>query len=194
LNNINVSADGFNVLPTNMDLQKYDYLLDFSITGIANNTWLYLRFNNDAVGSLTAWDSCLIFNPNSAAAGNLTVTAGTYTKTGFGNTVYWLNGGSGVGAGQPIQIKATYKISAVNSTTFVVSLEQCQPVSFCPAINNTAPYYQVFASQIKYTYSNNHATRWAPSHIGIFAGSSPSFTNLNCCITQCIRSTVATTH
>jgi hypothetical protein len=174
-----------------MNLQLYDYLLDFSIAGLGNNIWLYLRFNNDASGSLTAWDSSLIFNPNSSAGAGIHISSATYTNAGFGNTIYWLNGGGGVGEAT-IQIKATYKISAINASTFVVSLEQCQPVSIT-GVNNVAPYYQVFASQIKYIYSNNNATRWAPSNIGIFT-SSGSFANLNCCIRQCIRSNVATSH
>jgi len=188
--NINVSSTGFTALPTTMDMSKYDYILDFSITGLDPNNWLYLRFNNDNSGSLIAWDSSLIFNPNSSAQGTVNIASATYTNSAFGNSIYWLNGGGGVS--NLMQLKVTYKISAITASTFVVSLNQCQPVSIT-SLNNTAPYYQVFASQIKYSYSNNNATRWSPSHIGIFT-SGTAFSNLNCCITQCIRSTVAITH
>jgi hypothetical protein len=120
------------------------------------------------------------------------LVAGYYTNTTVGGTTYWLNGGQGVGGGSPIQIKATYKISGISNTTFVVSLEQCQPVSFQPSVANQAPYYQVFASQMKFTYNNLDATRWAPSHIGIF--SSATFSGCNICISQHIKNSSNTNH
>jgi hypothetical protein len=94
---------------------------------------------------------------------------------------------------QPIQMKATYKMSAIGNQTFVVSLEQCQPVSIFMAEDNIQPFYQVFATQIKYVYTSNNLTRWCPTHLGVLVAGT-AFTNLNCCITQCIRSTVATNH
>jgi hypothetical protein len=188
--NLNFGAPGFLALPTTMNLLKYDYLLDFSITGLANNTWLYLRFNNDV--GLYAWDSCLTFNPTVRASGGVSVAC-NYNKTDNGNNIYWLNGGMGGSTLQPIQMKATYKMSAIGNQTFVVSLEQCQPVSIFMAEDNIQPFYQVFATQIKYVYTSNNLTRWCPTHLGVLVAGT-AFTNLNCCITQCIRSTVATNH
>ena len=176
-----------------MDMSKYDYILDFSITGLTNNHWLFLRFNDDS-GGLISWDSCLIFNPNGPTFNTINIAEGVYNNSAHGNSVYWLNGGQGAGAGQEIQVKASYKISAVSFNTFVVSLEQCQPVGILPGLNNVSPNYKVFASQIKYRYNNLNATRWAPANIGFFTNLSASFSNLNCCITQCIKSTVAITH
>jgi hypothetical protein len=192
--NINVSTTGFTALPTNMNLQLYDYILDFSIVGLQSNTWIYLRFNDDS-GGLISWDSSLIFNPVTTTQGTINIASAVYRNDVHGVFTYWLNSGTTPSAtvSNPIQLKASYKISAVDSTCFVVSLEQCQPVSIIPSLNNIAPYYQVFASQIKYRYSNNHVSRWAPQNIGFFSGATP-FTNLNCCIRQCIRSTVGTNH
>jgi hypothetical protein len=189
--NLNVSTTGFIALPTNMNLQLYDYILDFNITGLVNGNWIFLRFNNN--NGLIGWDSTLIFNPEGPSQGSIVAAAAVYRNDAHGTFTYWLNGGVSTLPAQPIQLKASYKISAVDSTCFIVSLEQCQPVSFLPNVANVAPYYQVFASQLKYRYNNNDSTRWAPSSIGFFT-SSTSYTNLNCCIRQCIRSSVATTH
>jgi hypothetical protein len=193
--NINVSATGFTPLPTNLNLALYDYVMDFSITGLASNQWLWLRFQDDSGASLVAWDSCLVFN--NAAGGTIApinIAEALYTNAGSGNSIWWLNGGSHAIAGQVTHVKASYKISAVGPDTFIVSLEQCQPVSILPATNNTSPYYKVFATQIKYRYNNLDSTRWAPANIGFFSNIGTPFTNLNCCIRQCIKSTVAIIH
>ena len=176
-----------------MDLNKYDYELDVSITGLVNNNWLFLRFNNDT--GLTSWDSALLFNPNSSALGALNIASGVYNNIANANAIYWLYSGVGVaGTDHPMTMKATYRIAGLTQSCFVIYLKQSQPVSCMPTYNNQGVYYLIFSTQIKYIYSNNHATRWAPSSIGIFSNIGSNYTSCNICIRQCIKSDSFPTH
>jgi hypothetical protein len=166
-NYLSIPANTWTTLPTTMDLSLYDYEFDLTITGIVNNNWLYLRFNNDT--GVNGWCSTLFFNPTNASSSAPNISAGTYNNNSNGTFVYWYNGGT-VSTG-PITMKGTYRLSAVNSTTFVVSLMNSQPINMTPSQLNNSPTYLIYATQIQYSYATNvgyqNATRWSPSSISI---------------------------
>lgn len=156
-------AGSYFTFPSTMDLFKFDYEFDFTINGLQNNTWLYLRFNGGS-GSLTGWCSTIAFNPVSGL--NPFNVGAIYNSAAHGvNTTYWLNAGSN--STPPMTLKATYRVYAVSQGVFAIALQNSQPVNMTPSNPIAVPQYMVYATQIQYTYTS-HGSRWMPDSIGIF--------------------------
>lgn len=166
-NYLSLTANSFTTLPTTMDLSKYDYEFDFTISGLPTNSWLYLRWNGDS--GITGWSSVLIFHPT-VNSGSSNITSGVYNNSANGTSIYWYNGGSWSGGGT-ITMKGTYRISAINYTNFVVSLKNALPINMYDDTVNKTPVYMVYAPQIQYIYSTNNSTRWSPSSVGVYGSS-----------------------
>jgi hypothetical protein len=185
-NYLTLPSNSWTIFPSTMNMSLYDYEFDFTITGLVNNNWLYLRFNNDL--GLTGWSSALIFNPTNSTTASITIGTGTYNNTAHGSSVYWYNGG-GV-TGSTITMKGTYRLSAVNANTFVVSLMNNQPINITPSAANANPTYMVFSSQIQYTYATGanqqNATTWTPYSIGIFC-SGTAYSSCNVLIRELVK-------
>ncbi len=187
--NLSMPHNTFVNLPSTMDLSKYDYELDFTINGLSNVQWLYLRFNNDS--NLQAWDSSLTFNPDSATHATANVAGNVYNNSSSGNSIYWLYSGRGTLTNSPITLKVTYRISATDNLCMVVYCMQGQPSGFMPTIGNIGVYYLIWATQIKYKY-NNSAVTWSPTSMGIMTPG--TYNSANCCIRQCIKSGAVPNH
>jgi hypothetical protein len=173
--------------PTNMDLFRYDYEMDFTFLTVLPSKWLFLRFNQD-VGAI-AWAQTLFFNPNSTSG---TTALAVYNSNQIGYTFcYWLNGGI-LSSGGTMTLKATYRISAISSQEFVVYLMSSQPANMAQ-INSTNAYHMVYATKIYYRYSSNDATRWSPSHFAISCGAG-DFGSGRCLMRQVIKSSSHLSH
>jgi len=168
--------------PTTMDLQKYDYEMDFTLFDVlGNQPWFYLRFNQDV--GMTAWTGTLFFNPNATSGGSTIV--GVYNNVAHGaTTIYWLNAGP-VSSGR-MTLKATYRISAISAQQFVVYLMSSQPVNTAQGDSLNA-VSMVYATNICYRYSTNNATRWCPSHFAISC-TAGDFGSGRCLMRQVIKS------
>jgi hypothetical protein len=183
-NYLSLPSNAWTNLPTNMNLNLYDYELDFTITGLANNTWLYLRFNNDT--GVNSWNSTLIFNPTSGgSAGNITASAGTYGGPSGNMPYYWYNGGNH--SSNSIIMKGTYRLSAVSASVFMVSLMNSQPMNLVTGGSSLGPYYLVYSTQFQYSYSTNDATRWAPSSIRVVPQDGSTYDTGNVLIREVVK-------
>jgi hypothetical protein len=161
-------------LPTSMELIRYDYELEFTMENVlGNQPWFYLRFNQDV--GLVGWAGTLFFYPGSGGGGT---SVAFYTNASVGNQIYFLN--SGV-IPTTAQMKATYRISAISATRFVVYLVQKQP-AICPATDNANALFPVFATQICYNYSSNDPSRWSPTHFKLESITPNAFSGGRCLI------------
>ena len=161
-------------LPTSMELIRYDYELEFTLENVlGNQPWLYLRFNQDV--GLVGWAGTLFFYPGSGGGG---ATVGFYSNASSGNQIYFLNPGV---IPTTALTKATYRISAISNTRFVVYLVQKQP-AMCPATDNANALFPVYATQIIYSYSSNDLSRWSPTHFKIESITANAFSGGRCLI------------
>lgn len=148
-------------LPSDMDLFKYDYELDFKIDDLPTTQWCYLDFN----GGIGAWNSTLFFNYLGSGAGAPTTSAGYYNS--LSNPAYWFNGGQVLSGTRNLMFRGKYRISAYSPTQFVVYYMGTQPVSMIQGTTTYGTYYLVYATQICYNYSSNDATRYAPYNLRV---------------------------
>jgi hypothetical protein len=169
-------------LPTDMDLFKYDYELDFKIDDLGSTQWLYLNFNNDT--GLTGWNSTLFFNYLGSGAGAPTTSGGFYSSYN-GNPPYWFNGGAYYLGSRNLMFRGKYRISAYSPTQFVVYYMGTQPVSMIQGASNYGTYYLVYATQICYNYSTNDATRYAPFNLRVNCATTYGAGSIM--MTQCLK-------
>lgn len=148
-------------LPTDMDLFKYDYELDFKIDDLPTTQWCYLDFN----GGIGSWNSTLFFNYLGSGAGSPNTSAGFYTSAL--HPAYWFNGGQVSSGSRNVMFRGKYRISAYSPTQFVVYYMGTQPVSMIQGTTTYGTYYLVYATQICYNYSSNDATRYAPYNLRV---------------------------
>ena len=148
-------------LPTDMDLFKYDYELDFKIDDLPTTQWCYLDFN----GGIGAWNSTLFFNYLGSGAGAPNTAGGFYTSAL--HPAYWFNGGQVSSGSRNLMFRGKYRISAYSPTQFVVYYMGTQPVSMIQGTTTYGTYYLVYATQICYNYSSNDATRYAPYNLRV---------------------------
>ena len=179
---LSLTPNTFTNLPTTMDLSKYDYEFDFTLPAMPVNNWCYLRFNGDS--GMLGWSSILIFNPD-GTSGASNITSGVYNNSSAGTSIYWYNGGSWSG-GSTLIMKGTYRVSAVSSVSFVVSLKNALPINILQDSINITPKYMVYTPQIQYFYSSNNLTRWAPTSIAVHT--SGSYTGGNVVMREVIKS------
>ena len=145
---------------------------------------MLLRFNGDS--GMLGWAITLIFNP-SGTSGSQNVSAGVYNNNSAGSNIYWVKCGTAPGGAGTMIMKGTYRISATSLVTFVVYPKQAQPVNMFQDSVNVSAVDMAYSSQIQYFHSNNNATRWAPSSIGIFC-TSTAFSSGNVLMREVIKS------
>ena len=166
-------------LPTDMDLFKYDYELDFKIDDLPTTQWLYLDFN----GGIGTWNSTLFFNYLGSGAGAPT-TSGAYYNSSM-HPAYWFNGGQVYSGTRNLMFRGKYRISAYSPTQFVVYYMGTQPVSMIQGTTTYGTYYLVYATQICYNYATNDATRYAPYNLRVNCGTPYGAGSIM--MTQCLK-------